>query len=110
MLESARRSGDLALSSKLGQMMEVIEQASAAPPEMALIETFVDLENEQERQKFLLEHQDEITPEFLSMLASIAMQVQSGQGAAGDDPEFAERVVAANRQALRFSMQRSMKA
>jgi hypothetical protein len=103
MLAAARESGDLDQSSKLQQMIEVIQQASSGPPEMELIEEYFDLPDEQERQQFLEAHQDEVTSDFLNLLANVAMQVQSG-----DDQEFAERAAAANRQALRFSMQRSL--
>ncbi len=105
MLQAARRAGDLEQSSKLQQMIEAIQEASSGPPELALIEEYVDLPNEKERQQFLETHQDEITPDFLNLLANIAMQVQSGE-----DQAFAERVTVANRQALRFSMRRSMNA
>jgi hypothetical protein len=105
MLQASRQSGDLEQSAKLNQMIEVIEKASSGPPELEMIEAYIELLSEEERQKFLEEHADEVTPDFLSMLANVAMQVQSG-----DDKEFAERVAVANRQALRFSMQRSLNA
>jgi hypothetical protein len=84
--------------------MEALQKASA-PPEMELLEQYLDLEDDSARQAFLEQNQEEITPEFVEMLAQIAVQVQSG-----DDPEMAERAAAANRQALRFSMRKSMRA
>ncbi len=103
MLSAARQAGDLERSGKLQQLIEVIQKASSGPPELDLIEEFINLPNEKERQRFLEAHQDEVTSDFLNLLANVAMQVQSG-----DDREFAERVTAANRHALRFSMQRSL--
>jgi hypothetical protein len=105
LLQAARQSGDLEQSGKLQQMLDVIQKASSGPPELAIIEEYIDSEGEEAREQFLEEHQEEITPEFMSMLANIAVQVGSG-----DDQEFAERVNAANRQALRFSMKRSLNA
>jgi len=102
LLEEARRQGDLAKSGKLQKMLEVIQQASA-PPELALIEEYLDSTDEQSMQKFLEAHKDAITSEFLDLLANIAVQMQSG-----DDQEFAQHVMLANRQALRFSMERSI--
>lgn len=104
MLEAARKSGDLERSGKLQQIMEMIEQASAPPPELELIEEYLEAPDDQARLEFLEANQDEITPEFMDMLANIAMQAQSGE-----DQGFAELVMAANRQALRFSMQRSLR-
>jgi hypothetical protein len=102
-LEEARQAGDLERSAKLRQMMEVIEQASAGPPELALIEEFLEVEDDESRQNFLQEHEEEITPEFLELLANIATQAQ-GSG----DSELAERAMTANRAALRYSMSKSL--
>ena len=99
----ARQAGDLERSAKLNQMMEVIEQASAGPPELALIEEYLDIEDDQGRQEFLQEHQEDVTPEFLELLANITVQAQNSE-----DQELAERAMAANRVALRYSMSRSM--
>jgi hypothetical protein len=104
MLEAARKSGDLERSGKLQQIMEMIEQASAPPPELELIEEYLEAPDDQARLEFLEANQEEITSEFMDMLANIAMQAQSGE-----DQGFAELVMAANRQALRFSMQRSLR-
>lgn len=105
MLEAARERGDLEQSGKLQKMLDVIQQASSAPPEVALIEEYIYIEDEKERQQFLKAHQEEITPDFLNMLTSIVMQAESS-----NDPNFIELVKAANRSALRFSMQRGMNA
>jgi hypothetical protein len=105
MLEQARKDGDLNRSGKLQQIMNVIEEANAAPPELELIEDYLDAPGEDGRRKFLEEHEAEITQEFLDMLANLAIQAQ-----AAEDKGFAELAVTANRQALRFSMQRSMRS
>ncbi|MFC1878629.1 CpXC domain-containing protein [Chloroflexota bacterium] len=102
-LEEARQAGDLERSSKLGQMIDVLEKASSGPPELTLIEAFLDIEDDPGRQAFLQENQDEITPSFMELLANIAVQVQNG-----DDPDLAERAMAANRAAMRYSMSKSM--
>jgi hypothetical protein len=103
MLEEARKKGDLERSAGLRQIVEVIQKFSA-PPELALIEEYLDVDGDQPRQAFLDAHQEHINQEFLDLLANIAVQTQSG-----NDPEFAERVQAANRQALRFSMMKKMR-
>jgi hypothetical protein len=104
MLNEARTRGDLDRSGKLQEMLDVLRQASA-PPEMALLEEYLDLPGDPDRRQFLESHAEEITPEFMDLLANIMVQVQSG-----DDKEFANHVMAANRQALRFSMQRNLNA
>jgi hypothetical protein len=104
MLEEARKQGDLQKSAKLNQIIETAQKLNA-PPELALIEAYLDAGDDQARQAFLETHQAEITVEFLETLANIAAQVQSG-----DDAEIAAQVRAANRQALRFSMSRNLSA
>jgi hypothetical protein len=105
MLEQARKEGDLSKSAKLQEILDVIEAENAAPPELELLEEYLEAQDEEERRKFLEEHEAEITQEFLDMLANLAVQSQ-----ASDDKEFAELAMTANRQALRFSMQRSMRS
>jgi hypothetical protein len=104
MLDEARQQGDLEKSGKLQQIVDVLQQASA-PPELGLVEEFLDAPDEQARRVFLESNDEAITPEFMELLANISMQVQSG-----DDKEFASRVAEANRQALRYNMQRNLRS
>jgi hypothetical protein len=103
-LQEARKQGDLERSAKLNKVIEIIQQATT-PPEVALIEDYLDLADEQARNQFLQAHEKEITPEFMEMLGSITAQVQSE-----NDAELAQRAMTANRQALRYAMQKNLKA
>lgn len=105
MLAESRQQGNFERSGQLQQMLDIIQEASSGPPELALIEEFVDLSTEEDRQQFLQSHEDEITQEFMDLLANLTVQIQ-----AGEDKDMAERFSAANRQALRFSMQRSFQS
>lgn len=104
MQDTARQKGDLDQLGKLGQVMEVIQQASAPPPEISLIEEMLEAETDADQRRLLEEHADEITPEFLSTLSSLAGQVENSQ-----DAELASRLKALNRQALRFSMEKNLR-
>ncbi|HEX7975660.1 MAG TPA: CpXC domain-containing protein [Anaerolineales bacterium] len=103
-MDAARKKGDLGQIGKLQKMVDTLQQLSAAPPEVALIEELLEAEDDHARRQIMQAHQNEITPEFLSALANITTQVQSS-----DDKELAERVAALNRQALRFSMEQNLK-
>lgn len=103
-LQKARESNDLDRQNKLQQVIGVIQQASAPPPEISLAEELLGAENEAERRKFLEEHADQITPEFLQMLNSLMNQFEQ-QGQA----ELSQRLQEAYRSALRFSMQSNLK-
>ena len=104
MLDEARQQGDLEKSSKLQQLVDVLQQASA-PPELGLVEEYLDAPDEQARQIFLEANDEVITPEFMDLLANISMQVQSGE-----DSELAGHIAAASRQAMRYNMQRNLRS
>lgn len=103
-LEDARRSGDLQRSAKLAQIGQMIQQMNT-PPEMALVEEYLDANDEAARQQFLETHWEELTPEFMDMVANIAVQVENG-----NEPEVVQHVRDAHRHLLRFSMGRNLKA
>ena len=102
--EAARKAGDLEKLGKYQQMVDVLQQVSSSPPEVALIEELLEASDDETRRKLLQEHAEEITPEFLNALANIASQVQGSE-----DKELADRVQALNRAALRFSMEQNLK-
>jgi hypothetical protein len=103
-LQKARQAGDLDRSSKLQKVVEVIQKASAPPPEIALAEELMGAENEDARHEILEEHAAEITPEFLQMLTALMAQLEQQ-----DQKELSERLQEAYRSALRFSMQSNLK-
>jgi uncharacterized protein YutE (UPF0331/DUF86 family) len=79
-MEAARKAGDLEKISKLKQVEEVVDQASAPPPEVELIQEFLEAaESESELTKKLEEHKKEITPEFMDILSSLLVRTESGE-------------------------------
>ena len=105
MLQEARQQGDLDRSGKLQKIIETLQKASAPPPEMQLVEDYLDIADDEARKQYLQDHQDQVNEGFMELLANLAVQAQSGT-----DKELAARVMAANRQAIRFVMQRNMRA
>jgi uncharacterized protein YutE (UPF0331/DUF86 family) len=103
-LEKARQDGDMGRIGKLQKVVNVIQQASAPPPEIALAEELMGAETEPARREILQAHAEEITPEFLQMLTTLVSQLeQQGQ------PDLSQRLQEAYRSALRFSMEANMK-
>jgi hypothetical protein len=102
-LAAARQAGDLKRLEKLQKVVNVIQQASAPPPEVQLIEEILDLDNEQERRTWLESHRQEITPQFLETLTALLSQSQGG-----GDQELQQRLKAVYRSALRFSMESNL--
>lgn len=104
-LEEARKKGDLERSAKLNQVVEVLQQASALPPEVQLIEEMLDAENDAARRELMEENPEAITPEFLQMLSGLIAQVEQSD----QDPQLLESLNQLNRQARRFSMESKFK-
>lgn len=110
-MERVRGSGDLlakASAERLGKLQEisaVLQEASAPPPEVALIEELMDIESEDERRRWLEEHRAEITPDFISFLTNIAAQAEQS----GQEKEVIASLKAISRQVRRFSMETSLK-
>jgi hypothetical protein len=102
-LEDARKQGDLEEIGKLQDMVDIVDEASAPPPELALIEELLLASDDQSRREILDVHKEEITPEFINALSNIVVQAQSSE-----DNKLAERALAVNRQVLRFSMEKNI--
>lgn len=99
-MEAARKAGDLEKISKLKLVEEVVDQASAPPPEVALIQEFLEVaESEPELTKKLEEHKKEITPEFMDILSSLLVRTESGE-----DEELKARLNKVFGAALRITM------
>ncbi len=102
-LQAARQKGDLDRSAKLQKVAEVIQKASAPPPEYALIETLLSAPDDAARRKIMEEHSAEMTPEFMQLLTGLAAQMD------GQDPEMAKQIQALNRLALRVTMEANLR-
>jgi hypothetical protein len=103
--EEARKQGDLEMLGKIQKVMDVIQQANNAPPEIELIEELLDSPDDVTMRQKLEEHMDEVTPEFLNALANIAGQIDSSE-----DQELISKVRSLNRIALRVSMEKNLRA
>ena len=81
-MESARKIGDLEKINKLKQIEEVVDKASAPPPEVALIQELLETaSSETELLKKLEEHKAEITSEFMDILSNLVVRTESGEDA-----------------------------
>jgi len=103
-LEAAREEGDLEKISKLQTMMEVIQEASAPPPEMVFIDELLQAPDDNARRQLFEANKDKVSPEFIGILTSIINQLEES-----DQPELTAAVKALHRQALRFSMETQLR-
>jgi hypothetical protein len=104
-LELARKSGDLEKIGKLQQIANVVQQASAPPPEITFIEDLLEAPDDQSRRELLEMNRMKITPDFLQILSGLVSQVTDSD----QDPALVERLKSVNRQVLRFSMEANLR-
>lgn len=102
-LADARSQGNLERSAKIQQMMAVIQQASAPPPEVKLIEALLEADDDASRQGILEQNASQITQDFIDALTNVMTQVQS----TGDE-DLNRQIQAVHRQVLRFSMKANL--
>jgi hypothetical protein len=111
-LQDANRKNDSGRMPKLQQVVAVLQQASAPPPELALLEEFLDAPDEAALNKLIEQHAEELTPEFTSIVASVMAR---NDEQAGDKPSTEEegQVIAKMetiyKAILKFSMQKNLK-
>jgi hypothetical protein len=91
---------------KLQKIAGVIQKASTPPPEVQFIEMLMSLESPDERRKAMEANAAFITPEFISMLNSVATQSEQQQN---QPPEALEAIKTVYREVLRFSMEQNLK-
>jgi hypothetical protein len=91
---------------QLQQVAQVLQQASAPPPEVDLLEELIEAPGDQARRKILEEHRAEITPRFMEMLSGLVVQVEQS-----DDREqaFVDRLKSIASQVRRFSMESNLR-
>ena len=95
---------------KLQKIVAILQQASAPPPELALLEELLDAPDEASLEKMLKEHEQEITPELSSVIASILTrsEEQAGPNPQAEDAQTIEKLRALYKTILKYSMKKSM--
>jgi CpXC protein len=110
MLRQASEKNDYARMGKLQKMMEVLEEASAPPPEVAFIEQLLDAPDEAGIEKMLSENAAVVNDAFMEALNGLVNQIdaQAGQGNA-EAKAVADKLQKVYKTALKFSMKQKMK-
>jgi hypothetical protein len=110
-LQEANQKNDSVQMPKLQQIVAVLQQASAPPPELALLEELLDAPDEAALNKMLELHTEEITPELSSIIANILArsEEQAGDKPQGEDAQTIEKLRNLYKLVLKFSMKKSMK-
>lgn len=109
LLRQASEKNDYARMGKLQKIVEVIQEASAPPPEVAFIEQLIQAPDEAAIEKMLAANEAMIDDGFMEALSGLAAQMdaQAGQGNA-EAKALAERLDAVYKTALKYSMKKKM--
>jgi hypothetical protein len=109
-MQEALKKNDEEAKKKLQAVAAVLQQASAPPPELGLLEELLEVDNEAELAKQIEAHAEAITPEFASFVSSIfaRTQEQAGQSTEPKDTEILTRLEAVNRAVLKYSMKKNL--
>ncbi len=109
MLRQASEKNDYATMGKLQKMVEVLQQASAPPPEVAFIEQLLEAPDASALGKMLNENAEAVTDQFMEYLSGLVTQIetQAGQGNA-EAKALADKLGEVYKTALKFSMKKKM--
>ena len=107
-LRQASEKNDYAMMGKLQKMVEVLQAASAPPPEVAFIEQLIEAPDEAAIEKMLSENSELVNDQFMEALNGLVTQVDQ-QGA--NNPEakaLGEKLGVVYKTALKFSMKKNL--
>jgi len=109
-LQDANKRNDSFLMPKLQEIVAVLQQSSAPPPEMALLEKMLATSDETELNKIIEQHTAEITPEFSSIIASVIShsEEQAGGKTSGEEGQMLEKLQSIYRAILKFTMKKNL--
>jgi len=109
-LQEANKKNDSVMMPKLQQIVAVLQQASAPPPELALLEEMLTAPDDPALNKMIEQHAAELTPEFSSIIASVITRTEeqaSGKGT-GEEAQMLEKLQIIYRAILKFSMKKNL--
>jgi hypothetical protein len=110
LLREASEKNDYVRMGKLQKMMEVLEEASAPPAEVAFIEQLLDAPDEAAVEKMLTENASTVNEQFMEALNGLVLQMDAqGQQGNAEAKAVADKLQKVYKVALKFSMKQKMK-
>jgi hypothetical protein len=109
MLRQASEKNDYTRMGKLQKMVQVLQEASAPPPEVAFIEQLLDAPDETSIEKMLGENTAMVNDGFMEALNGLVAQVESASNQGNPEAKaLADKLSQVYKVALRFSMKKNM--
>ena len=109
LLRQASEKNDYTRMGKLQKMAQVLQEASAPPPEVAFIEQLIQLPDDAAVETMLADNDAVITDQFLEALSGLVAQMdaQAEQGNTEAQP-LAQRLSEVFKIAVKYSMKKKM--
>ena len=112
-LERARKEGEIEHSSRLQQILDIINELSEPPEELEFIEELLDLsENREALEGAIKNKQEKVTPELVQMISSLVTQTmgsldQTEGEEKREQEELLTKLQSVHQAILRYSMRKS---
>jgi len=103
--ETAHQKGDLERIEKIQKVISIVEKESAPPPEIELIQSLLETQDESARRKILEEKSDMVNDQLLSAINAIITEGEARK----QSPELVDSLRAVYKLALRFNMEKNLK-
>jgi hypothetical protein len=107
LLQQASEKNDYARMGKLQKMAQVLQEASAPPPEIAFVEQLLQAPDDDGVQKMLKENDAIVNQQFLDSLSGLVSQMEA-QGEVPEAKDMAERLAKIYKITLKYSMKKNM--
>jgi hypothetical protein len=109
-LQEANQKNDAERMPKLQQVANVLQQASAPPPELQFLEELLAAPDEAELNKRIEAHADSLTPELASVIASVMARTEGegGEKPSAEESQMMEKLEKVYRAVLKFTMKKNM--
>jgi hypothetical protein len=104
--KKAQEANDEATLKKLSTIVAIIQSASTSSVYIELIEMLLQVPDEKTRAEMLEKAGEAVNDDFMQVIGSLTNQME----VAGDQPELVSKLKDLNREVLRFTMRRNLKA
>jgi len=108
MLRQASEKNDYVRMGKLQKVMEVLQEASAPPPEVDFIERLLEAPDAAAMEKLLNENEAMVNDDLLSTLTGLMAQVEQAGPGNAEAQAVGEKLQQVYKAVLRFSMKKKM--
>jgi hypothetical protein len=108
MLKQASEKNDYARMGKLQKMVQVLQEASAPPPEVAFIEQLLQAPDDAAMEQMLKQNDAMVNQQFLEALSGLVAQMESQGGGNPEAKAMGEKLGEVYKVALKYSMKKNM--